>query len=137
MPTRRPTPRTGLGRGDRLPRIASPPPGPASSALARRLRRSEAPGVNTLYRDQPALAWELARGANVLDVDGNRFVDLTAGFGVAAVGHGHRRCCAPCAPSPCDCSTGSATCTRIGRASSSPKRSAASRRSIGPRSISH
>jgi 4-aminobutyrate aminotransferase-like enzyme len=89
MPTRRPTPRLGLGRGDRLPRIAVPPPGPASRALARRLRRSEAPGVNTLYRDQPSLAWERARGANVLDVDGNRFIDLTAGFGVAAVGHGH------------------------------------------------
>ncbi len=35
--------------------------------------------------------WREARGANVLDVDGNRYVDLTAGFGVAAVGHRHPR----------------------------------------------
>ncbi len=33
--------------------------------------------------------WERASGSNVWDVDGNRFVDLTAGFGVANVGHAH------------------------------------------------
>ncbi len=36
---------------------------------------------------QPSLVWEEALGANVLDVDGNLFVDLTAGFGVASIGH--------------------------------------------------
>jgi len=35
--------------------------------------------------------WERASGANVWDVDGNRFVDLGGGFGVANVGHGHPR----------------------------------------------
>ena len=40
---------------------------------------------------RPALVWAEALGANVLDVDGNRFLDLTAGFGVAAVGHRHPR----------------------------------------------
>ncbi len=35
--------------------------------------------------------WERAAGANVWDVDGNRFVDLGGGFGVANVGHGHPR----------------------------------------------
>lgn len=53
----------------------------------------EAPGINTLAAGPdgpvPSLAWAEARGANVLDVDGNRFLDLTAGFGVAAVGHRH------------------------------------------------
>ena len=33
--------------------------------------------------------WAEARGANVVDADGNVFVDLTGGFGVAAVGHRH------------------------------------------------
>jgi len=33
--------------------------------------------------------WARARGACVEDVDGNRFVDMTAGFGVASVGHAH------------------------------------------------
>jgi 4-aminobutyrate aminotransferase-like enzyme len=31
--------------------------------------------------------WERALGANVWDPDGNRFVDLTGGFGVASAGH--------------------------------------------------
>jgi 4-aminobutyrate aminotransferase/(S)-3-amino-2-methylpropionate transaminase len=35
--------------------------------------------------------WERASGANVWDVDGNRFVDLGGGFGVANVGHAHPR----------------------------------------------
>ncbi len=89
MPPRRPTAHTGLGRGDLLPRVRVVPPGPKSRALSRRLQRREAPGVNTLYRGKPSLAWERARGSNVLDVDGNRYVDLTAGFGAAAVGHAH------------------------------------------------
>ncbi len=33
--------------------------------------------------------WERASGANVWDVDGNRYIDLTAAFGVALLGHGH------------------------------------------------
>jgi len=33
--------------------------------------------------------WESAHGATVRDVDGNRFVDLGGGFGVANVGHAH------------------------------------------------
>ena len=33
------------------------------------------------------IGWRGARGANVVDVDGNRYVDLTGGFGAALVGH--------------------------------------------------
>jgi 4-aminobutyrate aminotransferase/(S)-3-amino-2-methylpropionate transaminase len=81
--------------GDRPPRIVCPPPGPRSRALARELARLEAPGVNTVPAGhgadggEPPILWETARGANVHDVDGNRYVDLTSGFGVAAVGHRH------------------------------------------------
>jgi len=81
-----------LQRGDLPPEILVQPPGPVSRALSKTLAASEAPGVNTLVGppgETPSLVWEEALGANVLDVDGNRFVDLTAGFGVAAVGHRH------------------------------------------------
>jgi 4-aminobutyrate aminotransferase-like enzyme len=80
--------------GDQLPRIVHPPPGPRSRALALDLARLEAPGVNTIDEApaaEPPILWEAARGANVRDVDGNRYVDLTSGFGVAAVGHRHPR----------------------------------------------
>ncbi len=35
--------------------------------------------------------WAEARGSNVVDVDGNVYVDLASGFGVASMGHGHPR----------------------------------------------
>lgn len=81
----------GLGNGDLLPEIVVPPPGPEARRLCQRLRNSEAPGINTLYRDADTLLWSEARGSNVLDVDGNRYLDLTSGFGVAAIGHRHPR----------------------------------------------
>jgi 4-aminobutyrate aminotransferase-like enzyme len=80
-----------LIRGDLLPEIRIPPPGPAARRLARELDATEAPGVNTLGGGEAPILWREARGANVLDVDANRYVDLTAGFGVAAVGHRHPR----------------------------------------------
>ncbi len=78
--------------GDLPPAILTPPPGPRSRALAETLRRVEAPGVNTVpLTGDPPIAWSEARGANILDADGNRYVDLTSGFGVAAIGHRHPR----------------------------------------------
>jgi 4-aminobutyrate aminotransferase-like enzyme len=50
----------------------------------------ESPNVTLLTEDFPAF-WEEARGSNVWDADGNRYVDLTAGFAVASVGHAHPR----------------------------------------------
>src|SRR5262245_57381979 len=80
-----------LERGDLLPKIVVPPPGPKARELSARLQRAEAPGVNTGAGGEPTLLWEEALGANVLDVDGNLYIDLTSGFGVAAVGHRHPR----------------------------------------------
>ena len=80
-----------LDRGDLLPEMRCPPPGPRARALARELARLEAPGVNTVRGEEHAVPWAEACGANVLDVDGNRYLDLTAGFGVAAIGHRHPR----------------------------------------------
>ena len=77
--------------GDLLPEIVVPPPGPRSRELSAALEAFEAPGVNTVSGGQPSILWEEARGANVRDVDGNTYIDLTSGFGVAAIGHRHPR----------------------------------------------
>jgi len=78
-----------LPSGDLLPRIETAPPGPRARQLCRDLDSYEAPGINTLGLGEDTVVWEEALGSNVLDVDGNRYLDLTAGFGVAAVGHRH------------------------------------------------
>jgi len=76
--------------GQELPLLCGEVPGPRSRALASRLARVESRNVTCLL-PTPPIFWERACGANVWDVDGNRFVDLGAGFGVAAVGHAHPR----------------------------------------------
>jgi len=65
-------------------------PGPRSIELAERLAEVESRNVTCLEPVAP-IFWERAHGANVWDVDGNRFVDLTAAFGVANTGHAHPR----------------------------------------------
>jgi 4-aminobutyrate aminotransferase/(S)-3-amino-2-methylpropionate transaminase len=71
------------------PALTTAIPGPRSRALAERLARVESRNVTCL--DPAPIFWERAAGANVWDVDGNRFVDLGAGFGVANAGHAHPR----------------------------------------------
>ena len=39
--------------------------------------------------DDDPIVWKDAHGTLVTDVDGNRLVDLTSGFGVALMGHRH------------------------------------------------
>ena len=74
--------------GQELPRIATEVPGPRSRALAVRLAQSECPEVT--FQGPPApLLFARGAGANLFDVDGNRFVDLAAGFGAAVLGYGH------------------------------------------------
>jgi len=72
------------------PELVSAVPGPHSRALARRLSEVESRNV-TCVAPAPPIFWERAAGSNVWDVDGNRFVDLGAGFGVANTGHAHPR----------------------------------------------
>jgi len=50
------------------------------------LQRFESRGVTYLADDFPVF-WESAAGEAIVDVDGNRYVDLTAAFGVANAGH--------------------------------------------------
>ncbi len=72
--------------GGQLPQRITEIPGPASRQLAARLQRVESPNI-TAFQPDPPIFWQDARGANVRDVDGNIYVDLTAGFGVANAGH--------------------------------------------------
>jgi len=84
--------------GTSLPSLHTPIPGPASRAAVDVLARHESPAVTARRarrasemgraHDDP-IVWAEALGANVRDVDGNVFVDLTGGFGVALVGHRH------------------------------------------------
>ncbi len=82
-------------RGTALPSLRTAIPGPIGSAwidvlaahecpaiTARRARRADRTGV-----EQDPIVWERALGSNVWDPDGNRYVDLTGGFGVASAGH--------------------------------------------------
>ncbi len=71
-----------------LPELQTAIPGPASRRLAGRLSEVESRNV-TCLAPRPPIFWARASGANVWDVDGNRFVDLTGAFGVASTGHSH------------------------------------------------
>ena len=92
MPTQGPIPRirrVPSSPATLPPELRTAVPGPRSLALAERLAHAEGPDVTCM---SPApIAWERAAGANVWDVDDNRFVDLGGGFGVANVGHAHPR----------------------------------------------
>jgi len=71
---------------ERFERIAGPVPGPRSRELNALVARFEAPGV-TYIADGYPIAWTSAHGALVTDADGNRYIDLTGAFSVAALGH--------------------------------------------------
>lgn len=74
--------------GAALPQIVTEVPGPHSLRLARELAQSESPNITYLAPDFPVF-WDAAAGSLVRDVDGNTFLDMTAAFGVAGVGHSH------------------------------------------------
>jgi 4-aminobutyrate aminotransferase/(S)-3-amino-2-methylpropionate transaminase len=74
------------------------PPGPRSRALAAKLAAVECPAFEarrdartaTSGVEQTPIVYARGAGANVVDVDGNRYVDLVAGFGALPLGHGAR-----------------------------------------------
>jgi 4-aminobutyrate aminotransferase-like enzyme len=73
---------------DELERIVTAIPGPRTRELVPALRTYESRNV-TYAGDEFPVFWESASGATVTDVDGNRYIDLTAAFGVANAGHGN------------------------------------------------
>jgi 4-aminobutyrate aminotransferase-like enzyme len=70
-----------------LPELITTVPGARSLELAARLTAVECRNTTFRSSDWP-IFWERAHGVNVWDADGNRFLDLTAAFGVATLGHG-------------------------------------------------
>ena len=87
-----------LPAGDEPPLLACVPPGPASRTWLTRAARAQAPmgpsrrrPFSGIASDAPpgTVVFSKARGSNVVDVDGNRYVDLAAGFGALLLGHGH------------------------------------------------
>ncbi|XXY54680.1 aspartate aminotransferase family protein [Sorangium sp. So ce269] len=81
--------------GDQMPDVRVPPPGPLSRSALERLERVECPAFGRRREaraqksgaDMLPIVLSRGRGANVCDVDGNRYVDLCAGFGALLLGH--------------------------------------------------
>ena len=78
--------RGGPSFGSLLPEVCVPPPGPVSRALSARLRAVESRNITHIDDHWPVF-WEQATGSNVRDADGNVYIDMTAAFGVALLGH--------------------------------------------------
>ncbi|MFO0661692.1 MAG: aminotransferase class III-fold pyridoxal phosphate-dependent enzyme [Polyangiaceae bacterium] len=85
--------------GDELPVMRHCPPGPLSRAWTLRAEAVESPAFRARRDAREAssgesmgpIVYASARGSNVVDVDGNLYVDLTAGFGAELLGHHHPR----------------------------------------------
>ncbi|HKE18812.1 MAG TPA: aspartate aminotransferase family protein [Kofleriaceae bacterium] len=75
---------------DKFARIDVPPPGPRSRALVAAEKPHLAPGSQHVWQ-LAGVAVERGQGALLEDVDGNRYIDLVAGIGVASLGYGHPR----------------------------------------------
>src|SRR5690606_8705595 len=77
--------------GKALPAIAGEVPGVESRAWLERFARVAAPmGPRACWASPGAggtIVYREGVGANVIDVDGNRYVDLAAGFGALLLGH--------------------------------------------------
>jgi 4-aminobutyrate aminotransferase len=67
------------------PLITSPLPGPKAAALIARDSKAMSPSFTRSY----PFVMERGEGCWVTDVDGNRFLDFTAGIAVASTGHSH------------------------------------------------
>jgi 4-aminobutyrate aminotransferase/(S)-3-amino-2-methylpropionate transaminase len=73
--------------GAELPHLLTRTPGEHSRTFLLRHRHAVAPMGPP--RAGGGIVYATAAGANVVDVDGNRYVDLAAGFGAQLLGHGH------------------------------------------------
>ena len=70
-----------------LPQLVTPLPGPRAAAIIERDSRVVSPSYT---RGDPVVV-DHGQGAMVVDVDGNRFLDFSAGIAVVAAGHCHPR----------------------------------------------
>ena len=72
----------------RPPRVQTEVPGPRSRLLRERESRHIAPGFQAIAA-YAGIAVDRGQGCDLIDVDGNRFLDLSASICVAALGYGH------------------------------------------------
>src|ERR1700730_2003634 len=75
-----------LVTGDELATIVVTPPGPKSRQLAKELRDVESRNVTFVSEEFPVF-FESGAGANLTDVDGNVYVDLSGAFAASAARH--------------------------------------------------
>src|ERR1700737_4598032 len=71
--------------GRKKPLIQTPLPGPKAAELIARDGKAMSPSFTRAY----PFVMERGEGFWVTDVDGNRFLDFTAGIAVASTGHAH------------------------------------------------
>lgn len=75
--------------GQDFPALRVRPPGPQSRSWLIRAKHFSAPMGPKLPKRAAGIVYSTAKGSNVIDVDGNRYVDLAAGFGAMLLGHAH------------------------------------------------
>jgi 4-aminobutyrate aminotransferase / (S)-3-amino-2-methylpropionate transaminase / 5-aminovalerate transaminase len=81
--------------GDEPPEMRVAPPGPMSRSALARLEQVESPAfarrradrAERSGADMSGIVLSSGKGSNLYDVDGNRYVDLCAGFGAVVLGH--------------------------------------------------
>src|SRR3974390_387545 len=81
--------------GQSLPELRTVVPGPLSRRAAERLAQVEPPSVGARRQlraresgqEMAPIVYASGEGANVIDLDGNRYVDMAAGFGALLLGH--------------------------------------------------
>ncbi len=72
---------------DQVPHITTPPPGPKSQALHKRCTK-HFKGLSGQVKLFP-VAFESGKGCEMVDVDGNRYIDFSSGIYVTTLGHCH------------------------------------------------
>lgn len=85
------------GPAQLAPEVRTPLPGALGARLVDTLAATESPAFTArrARREERSgaahdpIVWTRASGINVWDVDGNRYVDMSAGFGASAIGHSH------------------------------------------------
>lgn len=77
-----------MAKAMKVPHIVTEVPGPRSLALYRREAEVLAPGVQSIA-SRSKIVIDRGEGSLVTDVDGNTFIDFSAGVGVASLGHAH------------------------------------------------
>jgi 4-aminobutyrate aminotransferase-like enzyme len=72
----------------KIPNVVTEVPGPRSLELYQQEEKTLAPGIQSIA-SRSKIVVDHGEGSLVTDVDGNTFIDFSAGVGVASLGHAH------------------------------------------------